>query len=258
MKRLSLSSLALALLMLCITEAHAQEGTVTYEETVKLEFKLPPEMEHMRIDIPSARITQKLLFFNESASLMKDAPQDEEESGNVVMHGQGGHGDGGLHFRTLEDPPENETYVNFDEGQIIQKEDFLGRTFLITGETSTLAWRLTDERSEFLGYMAQKATAMRDSTTIEAWFTPEIPVPAGPGRYGGLPGLILVLTLNDGQTTYVANELSLAPLDEALLVPPKKGKKVTREEFNTIVEEKRKEMEADGRGEGNVFIIRGN
>ena len=163
-----------------------------------------------------------------------------------------------LHFRTIEEPPENETYVNLDEGQLIEKQDFLGRTFLITGETLNVAWRLTDERSEFLGYLSQKATAVRDSTTIKAWFTPEIPVPAGPARYGGLPGLILVLTLNDGQTTYVAQELSLAPLDEAL-VPPKKGKKVTREEFNTIVEEKRKEMEADGRGgEGNVFIIRGN
>ncbi len=254
MKRLSLSLLALALLMLCTVQAHAQEGTVTYEETVKLEFKLPPGMEHMRDQIPSARVTKKMLFFNESASLMKDVPQeDEEESGHVVAHGEGG-----LHFRTIEEPPENETYVNFDEGQLIQKEDFLGRTFLITGETSTLAWRLTDERSEFLGYLSQKATAVRDSTTIEAWFTPEIPVPAGPGRYGGLPGLILVLTLNDGQTTYVAQELSLAPLDEAVLVPPKKGKKVTREEFNTIVEEKRKEMEADGRGSGNVLIIRGN
>ncbi len=253
MKRLSLSLLALALLMLCTAQAHAQEGTVTYEATVKMEFELPPEMEHMREHIPSARITTKMLFFDESASLMKDVPQDEEESGNVVAHGEGG-----LHFRTIEEPPENETYVNFDEGQLIQKEDFLGRTFLITGETSTLAWRLTDERSEFLGYLSQKATAVHDSTTIEAWFTPEIPVPAGPARYGGLPGLILVLTLNDGQTTFVAQELSLAPLDEAVLVPPKKGKKVTREEFETIVEEKMKEMKADGKGEGNVFIIRGN
>ena len=253
MKSLSLSLLALALLMLCIPQAHAQEGTVTYEETVKLEFKLPPEMEHMRDHIPSARITQKMLFFNESASLMKDVPQEDEEGDKVMMHGEGG-----LHFRTVEEPPENETYVNFDEGQLIQKEDFLGRTFLITGETATLAWRLTDERSEFLGYLSQKATAVHDSTTIEAWFTPEIPVPAGPARYGGLPGLILVLTLNDGQTTYVAQELSLAPLDEAVLVPPKKGKKVTREEFKTIVEEKMKEMKADGKGEGNVFIIRGN
>ncbi|MCH8960527.1 MAG: GLPGLI family protein [Bacteroidetes bacterium] len=212
--------LTVALLMLCTTEAHAQEGTVTYEETVKMEFELPPEMEHMREHIPSTRTATKLLFFNASASLMKDAQQEEEERGNVVMHGQGG-----LHFRTIEAPPGNETYVNFDEGQLIEKEDFLGRTFLITGETPTLAWRLTDERSEFLGYMAQKATAVRDSTTIEAWFTPEIPVPAGPGRYGGLPGLILVLNLNDGQTTYVAQELSLAPLDEAFSCPRRKAKR---------------------------------
>ena len=166
------------------------------------------------------------------------------------------HHGGGV-FRMKMDRAENETYIDYDEDQRIEKRDFMGRVFLITGEASTLPWRLTDERSEFLGYMSQKATAVHDSTTVEAWFTPEIPVPAGPENYGGLPGLILVLNLNDGETTYVAQELSLAPLDETLLVPPTKGKKVTREAFETIVEEKMKEMEAEGKGKGNVFIIRG-
>lgn len=253
MKRLSLSLLAGAFLTLCPTLAQAQEGTVTYEETTKMAFELPPEMEHLREQIPSARTVIKQLFFNEAASLMKNAPREEEEATHVMARG-----DGGLHFTMSMEEPEDETYVNFDEGQLIEKRDFLGRTFLITGERAHLAWRLTDERSEFLGYRSQKATAVHDSTTIEAWFTPEIPVPAGPAHYGGLPGLILVLTLNDGQTTFVAQTLSLAPLDAAVLAPPTKGKKVTRDAFEAIVAEKMKEMEAEGKGKGNVFIMRGN
>ena len=32
---------------------------------------------------------------------------------------------------------ENETYVNFDEATLIEKRDFMGRTFLITGPRIT-------------------------------------------------------------------------------------------------------------------------
>jgi GLPGLI family protein len=227
----------------------AQEGIVTYEETVKLEIKLPPEMEHMSAQIPNARTVTKQLFFNESASLMKNAPEKgEEENENFVVQSDD------VHIEMRMEEPENETYVNFDEGSLIEKRDFLGRTFLITGEPAELAWRLTDERSEFLGYMAQKAVTVRDSMTVEAWFTPEIPVPAGPDAYGGLPGLILVLNVDDGQTSYVAQTLLLDALDDDVLVPPTKGKKVTRDEFDAIVEEKMKEMGVE-RG-GNRTMIR--
>ena len=231
--------------------ALAQEGVVTYEETIKLEIQLPPGMEHMEAQIPSARTANKHLFFNETASLMKDAPESEDEEGNDDVWVQSDD----VHIEMRMETPDNETYVNFEEGQVVEKRDFLGRTFLITGETATLAWRLTDERSEFLGYMAQKATAVRDSTTIEAWFTPEIPVSAGPSEFGGLPGLILVLNIDDGQRSYVAKDLSLDALAADTIVAPTKGKKVTREEFDEIVEKKMEEMGAE-RGGNAVFQVR--
>jgi GLPGLI family protein len=155
------------------------------------------------------------------------------------------------------DQAKKETYSHFDEEVVIEKRDFMGRTFLITGTPAPLAWRLTDERSEFLGYLCQKAIATRDSTTIEAWFTPQIPVPAGPGTYSGLPGLILVVNENDGQRSIVAKELSLEPLGEDAIVAPEDGKQVTRAEFDAIVEEKMKEMGAERSGNGGArFIIR--
>ena len=48
-------------------------------------------------------------------------------------------------------------------------------------------WQITKETDTILGYPVIKA--IDGETTV--WFTPEIPVPFGPIRYGGLPGLIL-------------------------------------------------------------------
>ncbi len=225
--------------------ANAQEGTVTYEEVIKLNIELPPEVAHMSADIPDSRTTTKLLYFNESAALMKNAP--EEAADDLNMSGEGGM------VRLQMRREENESFFDFEADRHIEKRDFMGRSFLIENDAPGLPWRLSSEQSEFLGYMCQKATAQVDSTTYEAWFTPEISVPAGPGE-GGLPGLILVLNIDDGQRSYVAKELSLEAREEGTIKPPKKGKKVSQEEFDKIVAEKMEEMEASSGGNG--FVIR--
>jgi GLPGLI family protein len=243
---------ATALLFTCAlvtTSAVAQQGKVIYEETVKLEIELPPEMADMKDKIPSSQSTMKQLLFNEQASLLTGVVQ-EKKNENHVMKGDG------LVFKMQMQGAENETYTNFEDETAVEKIDFMGRTFLVEGSEEPIAWKMTTERSEFLGYLCMKATAMRDSTTLEAWFTPEIPVPAGPDSYGGLPGLVLVLNIDDGQRTFVAKELSLEELPEGAIAAPKKGKRVTREEYDKIVEDKMKEMGAEraGRG-GNTFHV---
>lgn len=247
-KRALRSTSYLLLLLLAIYHvptANAQEGTVTYEEVIKLDIELPPEMAHMADEFPNSRTNTQILYFNESAALLKNAPESTEDE--VNMPGQSGM------IRIQMNREENEFFFDFNEDRKIQKRDFMGRVFLIEDEASTISWRLGNEKSEFLGYMCQKATATVDSTTYEAWFTPEISVPAGPGT-GGLPGLILVLNIDDGQRSYVAQELSLGPIEKGIITPPKKGKKVTNAEFNAIVAEKMKEMEANSGG--NRFVIR--
>lgn len=245
-----MKTIAIAFLFLIPLAALAQEGSVVYEETIKHEVELPPEMAHMKDQFPSSLSTSKLLLFNESASLMKDVPG--AESGDTEVESDGG----AIRFRMVAKRADEETYTHFDEASVIEKREFMGRTFLISGAPAPLQWRLTDERSEFLGYMSQKAVAMRDTVAVEAWFTPEVPVPAGPALYGGLPGLILVLTEDDGRRSYVAKELSLEPLADDAIVPPTKGKEVTREEFDAIVEEKLKEMGAERRGNATIMIRR--
>lgn len=240
-----------ALLLLCFATpliGTAQQGTVKYEETIKLKIELPPEMADMKDKIPSSQSGMKVLLFNEVASLMKPAPPEETKENKAVTTG------GGMVFKIGMDGAENELYSNFEDETAIEKRDFMGRTFLIDGGEDPIPWKLTNERSEFLGYMCLRATAVVDSTEIEAWFTPEVPVPAGPDKYTGLPGLILVLNIDGGDRTYVAKELVLDELPEGAIAAPKKGKKVTRTEFDEIVAEKMKEMGAQRSG-GNSFQV---
>lgn len=241
------------LLLFLAPAAVAQQGTITYDRVVKLDIKLPPEMESMRDQFPTENKTNMLLHFNESESVWL-ASEEQDEGGDRTFGG------GGMMIRMARAQEKNITYINHDEGQITDRRDFMGRTFLIQDDVPLLSWKLTGEQSEFNGYLVQKATAMQDTVSVEAWFSPQIPVAVGPGTFNGLPGAILVLTLDDGQTTFTAKDITLGELAEGTIEAPKDGKKVTQEEFESIMEEKRKEMEAQfgGRGNGPRIMIRTN
>lgn len=243
-------SLFLSILLLPVA-ARAQEGVVTYDESVKLEIELPPEMASMRDQIPNSRTATRLLYFSESGTLMKNAPRKEGEERGVTVGGEGmmirmmGPGD-----------TDEQIYTDLETGSVIEKRDFLGRTFLITGEQEAFQWRLTGEQGEYLGYACMKAVAERDSSTVEAWFTSEIPIAGGPGPFGGLPGLILAVSADDGRMTITAKEIHLDALEEGALAPPDGGREVTREEFQKIVDEKMEEMGGQRGRDGAVFHVR--
>jgi GLPGLI family protein len=88
---------------------------------------------------------------------------------------------------------------------------------------------------------------------VTAWYTPMIPVKNGPGEYAGLPGLIL--ELNFYRTTILCSKIVLNPNEAEEIKAPKKGKEVSREEYNKIVKAKTEEMRENfknggGRGSG--------
>jgi GLPGLI family protein len=83
-----------------------------------------------------------------------------------------------------------------------------------------------------------------DTAQVVVWFTPAIPVSAGPDYEGQLPGLILQIDIN-GSPTFKAIEVS-QKADIAAIKEPKKGKKVTAEEFNKEREKAMAEMQRNG------------
>lgn len=238
---MTLSRLLTFLAILSPVVAPAQEGIVLYDRAVQYDFELPPRAEHLRDQIPSQSVTHMVLLFDESGSLMKEAPDAGDEA-DVAPRAMGlvtrlkmGSASRSDHETLLA------AYVSLEDGTVAEAWDFMGRTFLITGTQPAYAWKLTGQQSEFLGRTTHRATTVHDSSSIEAWFSPEIPVPAGPGSYGGLPGLILVVSVDDGHLVYSATEIALKELEEGAVRPPEEGRQVSREEYEEIVTEKLEE-----------------
>ena len=238
----------------------AQQGTITYTYSAKYDFEIP---ERWADQIPTARSSTVLLHFGPSASLMTRAPEVEEAQAvapisdraipSARVAGMAARMRRGSAARSDQEDI-RDAYVRYDEGTIVETRDFMGRTFRIAGQRPAYEWRLTSEQAEHRGYMVIKATAQQDSTAVEAWFTPEIPVQGGPASFGGLPGMILVLSVDDGRVQYFATEIDLEGVAEDLIRPPEDGDEVTREEYEEIVAEKLEELAKlrgrDGRDRG--------
>lgn len=251
----------LGLLLVAPAALDAQQGTITYTHSVNVDIELPPEFAMMGLDIPPAVSQDMLLHFDPSASLLvpaekKKAPGREvrigmgmvaEMSMFMSMSGMGGK------KVSVGRSPAAEYYVDLDEGRMVETRKFMGRTFRVVDRRPEYQWRLTGEQAEHMGYMVIKATAEHDSTAIEAWFTPQIPVGGGPGRYGGLPGMILVVSVDNGHTKYFATEIALGDVEEGLIRRPEKGDEMSQEEYGRMVEEKTEEMRKrfGGRRRGN-------
>ena len=214
-------------------------------------FRMPEGM-------PTNSFAAVVLRFNSSESVMAQAEvvEEEEAAGGSEM-------DRRMAFfadRIKMGSPvrsDQETllgaYANNTDGTLVEELEFMGRTFRITGTRPGYAWRLVAEQSDFMGYMVQKAETEHEGRTIEAWFTPQIPVSAGPGQYGGLPGMILVLSVNRGEELYSATSIDLGQLETGI-TPAEDGDEITREEYEVMVEEKLEELRTS-RGRGRIRRI---
>lgn len=82
--------------------------------------------------------------------------------------------------------------------QLIETRSFKGSNYLISDEFPPLVWNTNYTDVDTLGkHICHKATATYRGTTLVAYYTNDIPVPAGPYKFGGLPGLVVML-YNEG------------------------------------------------------------
>ena len=240
-----------------LLSAQQSEGVIHYQELLKIEIDLPEDMENreqiMKM-LPKSKTKYKLLKFNESMALF--ASEEETEVADAPEEGGGG-----VQIQIEVDGPggQEETFLNIETGEYVSQTEFMGRLFLIKDQREKVNWKLSGETKEIAGYKCQKATAERDSTTMEAWFAPDIPVSSGPRGIGQLPGMILELGIEDGMLTYTATKVEFMKIPAADLKAPKKGKVVSQKEYEEIVEAKMAEMREqmggrNGGRDGEVII----
>lgn len=58
-------------------------------------------------------------------------------------------------------------------------------------DKNKISWSLTEETDHICGYLCKKAMGEYGGRSWIVWYTPEIPVPFGPWKLSGLPGLIM-------------------------------------------------------------------
>lgn len=76
-------------------------------------------------------------------------------------------------------------------------------TFLVYSDSvPTLEWNFIGEENDtIMGYECRKAVTEFAGRQYTAWYAPEIPLPFGPYKFGGLPGLIL--KIEDAERQFV-------------------------------------------------------
>jgi GLPGLI family protein len=165
---------------------------------------------------------------------------------------------------------QGDQYKNVKDNMQIQNQEFYGKNFLVKDNLQPIKWNMLGETKKIGNYICYKATATiptnqltwysfswdrisnnsKDKetkmTTVEAWYTPQIPVSHGPSEYWGLPGLILEVSAGD--TTLLCYELVLNPKEKTKIKAPKKGKVVTKNEYQSIITKKMKEFRENRMG----------
>lgn len=112
----------------------------------------------------------------------------------------------------------------------------------------TISWEIQTESkiiNNHLCYKAKKTIPIygqknKKSLEVIAWFCPEINIQSGPLFYNGLPGLIF--ELQEQHVTYIISNIKFGSIKKDLTsYKPKKGKIVTLEEYNQIIENRFRE-----------------
>jgi GLPGLI family protein len=169
-------------------------------------------------------------------------------------------------------------YKNLKDKVVLTESDIFDKEFLVKDSLSKLDWKLEKETKKIGTYTCHKATAKVKNSSkvfnpddadgkainildkaekekfITAWYAPEIPVSQGPGSYWGLPGLIL--EVHDGSVSLLCSKVVLNPKQKIDITAPKKGKKISKAEFDKIVEQKTNEMMQveEGRSDNKMMI----
>ena len=105
-------------------------------------------------------------------------------------------------------------YKNVNKNELIQAQEFYGKRFLVKDELQKIEWEMGSESKQIGQYLCFKATAVIPTdeltwydfswndlssneenkdielTSVEAWYTLQIPLKHGPAEYWGLPVIV--------------------------------------------------------------------
>ena len=264
-----MKTLATIIILAFVTTVFSQDfqGVATYKSHRKMDFKMDGENENSELQKQLREQLKKqfqkefTLTFSKEESIYKQnkslaAPSPKSSNGISISVSSN----------------EDVTYKNIKENRYTVDTEVYGKRFLIKDTIKPIQWELQAETKSIGEYICNKAIfkdtyetkTLTDEGTLEtvtkerittAWYTMKIPVNKGPQQFQGLPGLIL--EINDGKLTLVCTKIVLNAEEKEKIEEPKKGKEVTQEAFDAILQKKSEEMmeQFKGRRKGGREVM---
>lgn len=155
-------------------------------------------------------------------------------------------------------------YKNIADSTLVQSQEFYGKKFLVQDNLQGFQWVITKETKLIGNYLCFRAITtvptndlnwfdfswndIQESnevnevamTSVEAWYTLQIPIGHGPAEYWGLPGFILEVSA--GTTTILCSEIIINLKDKIEIQAPNKGEVTKIDKYRETVRSKMQEM----------------
>jgi len=252
---LTLSALAL-LGMAGVARAQVKEGRVVYERKINMHRNLTDES--MKNMVPEFSTSKTELIFSGGESLYKNIKEEEDIRDKA---GEGQHDGVFIKFGGGDD----QVYKNYDAEKMTEQRELGPKKYIIEDSLPRQAWKLEEGARTVKGYACKKATTRnRAGKDVIAWYCEDLQSASGPEVYGGLPGLILEMDINNAEISFTALEVSSAAgkgagsgsgtgvgagtgsgagqvpgtaAGQVLVKAPSDGKKISRAAFKKMMED---------------------
>ena len=124
-----------------------------------------------------------------------------------------------------------EVYQNYPQGKMTIVDIITPNIFTYQEDSFPFQWELMQDTMTVCGYVCNKAVAEYGGRKWIAWYANDIPVPYGPWKLTGLPGLVLAAADSEGFHSFTA--ISFRKSDATCIIKEKNAKLVTtnREKF---------------------------
>jgi GLPGLI family protein len=223
------------------------EGKVIYQRKIDIYRRLTDES--VKAMMPQFDSSKTELDFSGDESIYKNLKEDAdirdkagEDNNNRFVVKMGGGDD--------------QTYKNRAAGKMVQQKELGPKKYIIEDTLPTQNWHLEEATRTIKGYTCKKAsTKSKAGLDVTAWYAEDVRAFSGPEGFGGLPGLILELNINDGEIVFSALDILTRDFDKRMVKAPTDGKKISSAEYRKMMED----QYGEGPGGGvKIRIIHNN
>ncbi len=130
-------------------------------------------------------------------------------------------------------------YRDFNNNTTCDYIFMLNKLYLIKDSITYPKWKILNDIKEIAGHICMNAYYYDSikSQSIVAWFALDIQKPLAPERFGGLPGAILEVDINNGTKTITAEKIEIQTEKVKIKNLKQKGKirEIKEEEYKSLI-----------------------